>query len=194
MDYLMRDAHMTGLMMGFINTAALIDFMRPVLDQESFILTYDEEALGHMEHLMLARDAMYFNCYESPRKRTAERMLTRLVKGIVDDRRLSLSLEDVFALADEELTSIVRGIGTGNGMVQHLVEELMGDADYVCVYEVPASIKERTTLPPVIDNWLNDVLIGDRKLAYITRPGDWEEKGTRGRKSPGRPGRRKRRC
>ncbi|PYP93337.1 MAG: hypothetical protein DMG65_01505 [Candidatus Angelobacter sp. Gp1-AA117] len=176
MDYLMRDAHMTGLMMGFINTAALIDFMRPVLDQESFILTYDEEALGHMEHLMLARDAMYFNCYESPRKRTAERMLTRLVKGIVDDRRLSLSLEDVFALADEELTSIVRGIGTGNGMVQHLVEELMGDADYVCVYEVPASIKERTTLPPVIDNWLNDVLIGDRKLAYITRPGDWEEK------------------
>ena len=28
MDYLMRDAHMTGLMMGFINTSALIDFMK----------------------------------------------------------------------------------------------------------------------------------------------------------------------
>jgi HD superfamily phosphohydrolase len=176
MDYLMRDAHMTGLMMGFINTAALIDFMRPVLYEGSFILAYDMDALGYMEHLMLARDFMYFNCYEHRRKKAAERIFTRLVKGLVDDPRLNLSLDDIFALADEELTSVVRGIGTGNEMTQHLVEELMGDLDYVCVCEVPASTKKGTTLPPIIDAWLNDVLVDEKHMAYVARPTSWEEK------------------
>jgi HD superfamily phosphohydrolase len=176
MDYLMRDAHMTGLMMGFINTDALIDFMRPVLDQESFILAYDEEALGYMEHLMLARDAMYFNCYEHRRKKAAERIFTRLVKSLVDDHRLGLSLDDLFALADEELTSLVSGIGSGNNLAQHLVEELMGDLDYVKVYEVAASKRGGATLPGIVDNWLNEVLLEENEIAYITRPANWEEK------------------
>ena len=106
MDYLMRDAHMTGLIMGFINTSALIDFMKPVLDQDTFILAYDEQALAYMEHLILARDFMYFNCYEHPRKKAAERIFTRLVQSIVEDRRLDLLLDQVFALADEELMTV----------------------------------------------------------------------------------------
>ena len=174
MDYLMRDAHMTGLMMGFINTSALIDFMKPVLDQDTFILAYDEQALAYMEHLILARDFMYFNCYEHPRKKAAERIFTRLVQSIVEDRRLDLLLDQVFALADEELMTAVTGIGTGNESSQHLADELMGDLDYVCVYEVPATAKEGA-LPHIIENWLNDVLIGDRQIAYITRPGNWEK-------------------
>ena len=173
MDYLMRDAHMTGLMMGFINTSALIDFMRPVQDQESFILAYDVQALGYMEHLILARDFMYFNCYEHPRKKVGERIFTRLVQNIVEDARLKLSLDEIFALVDEEITTIVTGIGTGDEMSQHLATELMGDLDYVCVYEVPATAKEE--LPPIVDNWLNDVLINDRQIAYITRPSNWEK-------------------
>jgi HD superfamily phosphohydrolase len=174
MDYLMRDAHMTGLMMGFVNTSALFDFMMPVLDQESFILAYDEQALGYMEHLILARDFMYFNCYEHPRKRAGERIFTRLVQSIVEDSRLKLSLDQIFALADEEITTAVTGIGTGNELSQRLAEELMGDLDYVCVLEVPATEKEGD-LPLVVGNWLRDVLIDDRRIAYITRPGHWEE-------------------
>lgn len=176
MDYLMRDAHMTGLMMGFINTDALIDFMRPVLDQESFILAYDEDALGYMEHLMLARDAMYFNCYEHHKKKAAERIFTRLVMSLVNDNRLNLSLDDLFALADEELTTIVSGIGSGNGTAQHLIEELMGDLDYVCVHEVRASKSPGVSLPGSVTSWLNDVLLDEKKNAYLTRPADWEEK------------------
>jgi HD superfamily phosphohydrolase len=176
MDYLMRDAHMTGLMMGFINTSALIDFMRPVLDQGSFILAYDEAALAYMEHLILARDFMYVKCYEHPRKKAAERIFTRLVERIIEDPRLSLTLPEVFSLADEELTTAIIGVGTGNDMAQNLAKELMGDLDYVSVHQMPATSKEQKALPQNIEHWLKGVLIGENEFAYITQPSKWEEK------------------
>jgi HD superfamily phosphohydrolase len=175
MDYLMRDAHMTGLMMGFINTSALIDFMRPVFDQGSFILAYDEAALAYMEHLILARDFMYVKCYEHPRKKAAERIFTRLVQSIIEDPRLGLTLPEVFSLADEELTTAIMGVGTGNDTAQNLGKELMGDLDYVSVHQMPATSKGQKA-PPVIVNWLNDVLIEENEIAYISRPSGWEEK------------------
>jgi uncharacterized protein len=141
MDYLTRDAHMTGLMTGFVNTAALINLMKPVKDGDSFILAYDAEALGYMEHFILARDAMYSQCYEHPRKRAAERILTRLVQHIEEDTRLGLTLDNLFALADEELTTLLRGIGGISEICTRLVEELMGDLDYAVAYEVPATEK-----------------------------------------------------
>jgi HD superfamily phosphohydrolase len=180
MDYLMRDAHMTGLMMGFIHTSALIDFMKPVQDEGSFILAYDVEALGYMEHLIFARDTMYFHCYEQPRKRAAERILTRLVKSIEEDPRLGLTLDDMFALADEELTTLLRGIGGISEISKNLVEELMGDLDYVSVYEVPATTKHpdkarQPALPAKIATWLGDVTSDEREMAYISRPESWEK-------------------
>lgn len=180
MDYLMRDAHMTGLMMGFINTLALINFMKPVKYEDSFILAYGEEALGYMEHFILARDAMYFQCYEHPRKRAAERILTRLVQSIEDDSRLGLTLNDMFALADEELTTLLRGIGGISEMSMKLVEELMGDLDYTVVYEVPATAKEdakgkQSPLSTNIVSWLGLVSSNDREMAYVRQPESWEK-------------------
>lgn len=187
MDYLMRDAHMTGLMMGFINTPALIDFMRPVLDQGSFILAYDEAALAYMEHLILARDFMYVKCYEHPRKKAAERIFTRLVQNIIENSQLKLTLRELFSLADEELTTAIIGVGTGNEMAQNLAKELMGDLDYILVHQMPATSKkqnnlaenklpENNKLPETIEHWLKGVLIGDSEFAYITQPSKWEEK------------------
>lgn len=181
MDYLMRDAHMTGLMMGFINTPALIDFMRPVFDQDSFILAYDEAALAYMEHLILARDFMYVKCYEHPRKKAAERIFTRLVQNIIEDPRLGLTLEEVFSLADEELTTAIIGVGTGNNMAHNLAKELAGDLNYVTVHEMPATLmvqkaKEQKGVPQNIVNWLNDVLSRENEIAYISRPSAWEER------------------
>src|ERR1700722_5145850 len=173
MDYLMRDAHMTGLMMGFINTSALIDYMRPVREKNSFILAYDIEALGYMEHLVLARDIMYSLCYEHPRKRAGERILTRLIKSVEEDTSLGLGLDDMFALADEELTTLLRGIGGVSESASRLVEELMGDLDYVTVYELPATAKQ-PMVPAKIDAWLNDVTSDEKEMAYISRPESWE--------------------
>ena len=179
MDYLMRDAHMTGLMMGFINTPALINFMKPVKDGDTFILAYDVEALGYMEHFILARDVMYFQCYEHPRKRAAERILTRLVQNIEDDTRLGLKLDDLFALADEELTTLLRGFAGISETCMRLVEELMGDLDYAVVYEVPATIKpdakgSQPILPANVETWLR-LRDNDREMAYVSQPGSWEK-------------------
>jgi len=179
MDYLMRDAHMTGLTMGFINTPALISSMRPVKDQDSFILAYDAEALGYMEHFILARDTMYFQCYEHPRKRAAERILTRVVQNIEEDTRLGLTLDDMFALADEELTTLLRGIGGTSGVCTRLVEELMGDLDYTVVYEVSATAKpdlkgKPSPLSTNVETWLR-LASNDRDMAYMRQPQNWEK-------------------
>ena len=181
MDYLMRDAHMTGLMMGFINTSALINFMKPVRDEDSFILAYDAEALGYMEHFILARDAMYFQCYEHPRKRAAERILTRLVQSVEEDTRLGLALDDMFSLADEELTTLLRGVAGINQICMRLVEELMGDLDYTVVYEVAATAKpdprgKKSTPSANIETWLR-LRSDDRQMemAYVRQPEIWEK-------------------
>jgi HD superfamily phosphohydrolase len=180
MDYLMRDAHMTGLMMGFINTLALINFTKPVKYEDSFILAYGDEALGYMEHFILARDTMYFQCYEHPRKRAAERILTRLVQSIEEDTRLGLTLDDMFALADEELTTLLRGIGGISEISMKLVEELMGDLDYTVVYEVAATAKpdskeKQSPLPTNIVTWLGLVSSNDKQMAYVRQPESWEK-------------------
>ena len=59
MDYLIRDAHMTGLSMGFTNADALIQCVRPVRSGEAYILAYDNSGVEYMEHLLYAREAMY---------------------------------------------------------------------------------------------------------------------------------------
>jgi HD superfamily phosphohydrolase len=180
MDYLMRDAHMTGLMTGFVNTSALINFMKPVKYEDSFILAYGDEAVGYMEHFILARDAMYFQCYEHPRKKAAERILTRLVQNIEEDTRLGLTLDEMFALADEELTTLLRGIGGISDVSMNLVEELMGDLDYAVMYEAAATEKkdQEGNRPPMSANiatWLGLVGNNEREMAYIRQPESWEK-------------------
>jgi HD superfamily phosphohydrolase len=64
MDYLIRDAQMTGLSMGFTNIMALIDRMRPYRLDKQFLLTYHHSAVPYIEHFLYARDAMFINCYE----------------------------------------------------------------------------------------------------------------------------------
>src|SRR5438034_2490540 len=108
-----------------------------------------------------------------PEKKAAERIFTRLVKSVVEDVRLGLTLDEIFALADEELTTILRGLGTGDGMSQNFAEELMGDLNYVPVYEITATEKGGA-LPPKIEAWLGDVTGDENEVAYIVRPDSWE--------------------
>ena len=44
MDYLIRDAHMTGLSMGFTNASALIQCVRTVKDGDAYLLAYEKAA------------------------------------------------------------------------------------------------------------------------------------------------------
>ena len=58
MDYLIRDAHMTGLSMGFTNADSLIQCVRPLKSGDSYLLAYDETGIEYMGHLLYAREAM----------------------------------------------------------------------------------------------------------------------------------------
>ena len=178
MDYLVRDANMTGLTMGFVNTMALIDSMRPVMDDDAFILTYDEAAIRYMEHFLYARDAMYLNCYEAARKRAAERIFRRLIKELNEDQSLGLDVGDLLVLTDEEVMTVLRGIGAGSETRREVAEKLLRDVAYEAVHEVAFNSENAT---PDVRNWHDSLIkgrtggIGYLHVAYVSKPEEWEK-------------------
>ena len=174
MDYLLRDAHMTGLSMGFTNGDALLESLRPVLVDGAYTLAFDKEAMGYMEHFLYAREAMYRNCYEHPRKRAAERLFERLVREIAKDDVLRTSEEDLYALADEEILCALRLAGSTSPLRSRLLNELLGDLDYIVVHEIGV----KTTKDSAAARWAAGAAkgrTGDLKLRYIEEPAQWEE-------------------
>jgi HD superfamily phosphohydrolase len=173
MDYLIRDAHMTGLTMGFTNTPAMLNYLRLVSDSADsgrYFLAYDEAAIGYMEHFLYAREAMYYNCYEHPRKKAAERIFQRLVKSLVEDSHVPI--DDLYALTDEELLCLVRSSGTSTKRQVNFCTELMSDLDYSSVYE-SAMVGEG--VPKLLKEWSDGAIKPlQKRMRYITAPEEWE--------------------
>ena len=175
MDYLIRDAHMTGLSMGFTNTMALIDRMRPYFNGRQFLLTYDVSAVPYIEHFLYARDAMFINCYEKPRKLVAERIFTKVVSSVLEDASLQISKDDLIALTDEQIMFLLSKIGSGSPVRTKLAQGLILNLDYELVHEVPVSSSDASEL---LTRWNEDALQdseGDPKQTYILTPSHWEE-------------------
>src|SRR5207249_2924442 len=72
MDYLARDAHMTGLSAGALNMQALLERIVPFQEVEGestrIELAFDRSAIPYIEQFLYARDVMYLSCYEKPKK------------------------------------------------------------------------------------------------------------------------------
>jgi HD superfamily phosphohydrolase len=174
MDYLIRDAHMTGLTMGFTNADALLRSLRPVLEADLYTLAFDEAAVGYMEHFLYAREAMYLHCYEHPRKRAAERIFERLIQDLAEDGSLGVNLDDLYVLTDEEILCALTTSCANSKTRRCLVNELMGDLDYITIHGV--SIKNKHGSPASL--WFDGATMGrtgDLKLRYIRQPAQWEE-------------------
>ncbi len=170
MDYLIRDAHMTGLSMGFTNAEALIQCIRPVKSEDAFLLAYDESGVEYMEHLLYAREAMYRSCYEHPRKRAAERIFERLIREIAGDK--PELIDELYMLTDEEILSALRLVKLGSESAERLLEQLVSNSGYELVHQVQAKsskISEGAQL------WVRDAAKGKGKQSYINRPAEWEE-------------------
>ena len=90
MDYLVRDAHLSGLPLGFINVREIIESIRPFSSNDHYSMAYSSDALYHIEHFLYARDSMYVNCYESPKKTAAEGMAVSALKDF--DERFNIPL------------------------------------------------------------------------------------------------------
>jgi hypothetical protein len=104
MDYLARDAHTTGLKMGFVNTEALLEHIYPIEDGSDYKVVFAPRALCHMEHLAQAHHNMYIQCYEHPRKVAAERFLTRAVRQLLD---AGLAKDALMLLTDDQLLTLL---------------------------------------------------------------------------------------
>lgn len=170
MDYLIRDADMTGLRMGFTNTMALMDFMRPMEDDGALFLTFDEAAISYIEHFLYAREAMYANCYEDPGKMAAERIFSRLVALAISEKLVST--EDLLLLVDEEIISVLK-LASGSAQCTNLTGELTSSLRYKVVHEIDPFNSEAAGVKHFAEQYSSG---DDLRLIYVTLPDHWETK------------------
>jgi HD superfamily phosphohydrolase len=170
MDYLARDAHMTGLNMGFTNSEALIQCIRPWKSKDAFLLAYDESAMDYLEHLLYARHSMYQSCYEHPRKRAAERLFERLVKEVTgDDPDI---IDDLYILTDDELLCALQLSQPKSELARRLLDQLFAGQDYTVIHQVQT---DSETMSDDAKTWVKNVTKGKGKASYIDRPAGWED-------------------
>ncbi len=170
MDYLTRDAHMTGLSMGFTNASALIQSIRPVKVGETYFLAYDERGAEYMEHLLYAREAMYRNCYEHPRKRAAERIFERLIREVTkDDPEL---IDELYILTDEEVLSALRLVKLP-AKAERLLDQLVTDSEFEVVHQV---LVKSPNISDEARAWVRSATMGNKgKKSYVDQPATWED-------------------
>lgn len=183
MDYLVRDAHMTGLGMGHSNVQALIERMCPYQHDDGYVnLTYDEEALPHLEHIIYTRDIMYINCYEHARKVCAERVLARLAQYLLG---LGLKKDDLMVLTDEQLLDLASLLTTKGSPEGLLLKSLRENSPFKVCREYRLSVYDPETNRTVFNENLREEVKGwrDRRISgghelksvFISTPRDWEE-------------------
>ncbi|HXX18665.1 MAG TPA: HD domain-containing protein [Candidatus Acidoferrum sp.] len=173
MDYLTRDAHMTGLSMGVTNAIALIERICPYREGDSIVLTYDSTACTYIEDFLRARDLMYRNCYDHARKLAAERILTRLVEAL--KQRFGVEIQHIMLLADDQLLMVLRLATVGSESERNLLDALMFNIEYEQIKEVPVSAGV-----PEISAWNQHLFRGRKREAYIESPTSWERAITEG--------------
>ena len=190
MDYLIRDAHMTGLSLG-INIQAIIDRMLPFKKTteggEKINLVFHPSAIPHITHLLYARDSMYMNCYEHPNKVMAEKMLVLAIHQI--RKRYSLNIDDIIFLSDEQMLRLLLEFSEPSDPSYQYALALLRNTlfeEVFCIqpnkWEVwdekkkgKESYKENE-IPPMkpskfIEDWKDDGLL--YKARFLLRPKEW---------------------
>jgi len=168
MDFLVRDAHMTGLLMGVTSTEALIERMCPFQDGDDVFLTFEKSCLPYVEDFLIAREKMYALCYEQPPKLAAERIFTRLVGNLIRDHNLGLNT--VMLFTDEQILALLGVAAVTCVESSHLLAALQQSVRYEAVLEV-----DLTNANALISNWNKERLSGRMgHLVYVDWPGDRE--------------------
>src|SRR5258708_10444744 len=144
MDYLTRDAHMTGLSMGITCVGAILEKICPFAvseenaltyrdkrgpNDEQIILTYDSSCLPYVEDFLSARETMFLACYDDSQKLAAERIFTRLVDGLIT--QYVLTPEQVMLLTDEQTLTLLMIASGGAGNDGQLLRVLLTNLPYV---------------------------------------------------------------
>ncbi|MEW6070926.1 MAG: HD domain-containing protein, partial [Candidatus Thermoplasmatota archaeon] len=94
-DFLLRDAHYTGVAYGIIDTERLIQTMKLFKDE----LVMDKKGISAIEGMLVARGLMYSSVYFHKTVRIAEVMLARAVEKALELGKL----KDITRMVDSEL-------------------------------------------------------------------------------------------
>jgi HD superfamily phosphohydrolase len=168
MDFLVRDAHMTGLSMGVTSVEAIIERMCPFQDGDQIFLTFDDSSLAYIDDFLLAREKMYAYCYENPSKLAAERIFTRLVESLIRDHRLEMDV--VMLLTDEQILALLGVAAIGSERDARLLDALLQNIQYICVLEV--DLKENNANVAQWTKARDSARM--RRWAYVESPSTWE--------------------
>jgi HD superfamily phosphohydrolase len=134
MDYLVRDAHMTGLSIGTVNIQAFTDRMAGFEGENQVLLVFELSAMPYITHLLYARDSMYLNCYEHRTKVVAEKMLTRAIMEF--PHRNQLPLDDLILLTDERLLRVFLEFSTPSDVSYKYGLALLTNKPFVEVFSI----------------------------------------------------------
>ena len=124
MDYLMRDAHHTGVSHGTIDSERLIKTMMVMNDR----IVLRRGGVTAAEGLMVSRSLMYTTVYFHETVRIAQRML---VKAVEDS---GIDLLDVYLRGDQELMGMVKASGGRPSHTVRRLESRMLDKKAFAVY------------------------------------------------------------
>ena len=124
MDYLMRDAHHTGVSHGTIDSERLIKTMMVMNDR----IVLRRGGVTAAEGLMVSRSLMYTTVYFHETVRIAQRML---VKAVEDS---GIDLSDVYLRGDQELMGMVKASGGRPSQTVRSLDSRMLDKKAFAVY------------------------------------------------------------
>ena len=168
MDFLSRDAHMSGLAMGFNCVEALLERMCPFEEDGCFYLAFEHPCDAYVEDLLSSREKMYVNCYEHPRKLAAERVFTKLVESLVV--RHALAISDIILMTDDQILSLLALATVGSRQEIELLGALLHNVPYAVVQEIDI---DSDNLRVKAWNEIRDKP-GMGKRAYVDEPTSWE--------------------
>lgn len=115
MDYLMRDAHYTGVVMGNIDVDRLLSTMRVVNDR----ICIERGGAPAAEGLMVSRALMYSSVYYHQTVRVLERMVTKAVLSS------DLDLSEIYLWDDSDMTQALLSAGESSSRLMRLVQNRM---------------------------------------------------------------------
>jgi HD superfamily phosphohydrolase len=189
MDYLARDAHMTGLSAGALNMDALIERIVPFREVENGVerieLAFDESAVPYIEHFLYSRDVMYLNCYEHHKKVVAETMLGKAFDEFRHEGGAhgSIAVEDLAILTDQQIIELMLATSGPQTPRFRMLNDLMRGATFRLAKEfaVPLDLKSveaiepsaMKRLPLEMQRWARAAMTSDYEAAYLRIPSDW---------------------
>lgn len=115
MDYLMRDAHYTGVVMGKIDIDRILTTLKVVNDR----LCIQKGGAPAAEGLMVSRSLMYSSVYFHPTVRLINRMLS---KAVIES---GLDLRDMYLWDDSDLSQALFSCGGTSSKLMRLVKNRM---------------------------------------------------------------------